>query len=665
MLGRRGPFLWLPMAFAANVLAVIAAAFLISANYQPGPGFTGLIIVTVLFAPLTLLAVWKVVELRLVKSVGEMAVAVRAMAHGEAGTQLDQGRWEALAPLPEAVNALAGRLADTRRQFTDSLASATARAEEEKGRLAAILHDLHQGVLVCNLRHQVVLYNQTATLLLDPGGVGLGRSLFGMVSHEPVLHTLDLLTHRRGGAPSAPFLSATAGGGAVLQGRMSLIRAQGEVTGYVITFDDAGRQIAALGRRDTLLRELLAALREPLGALPASTGTAGIAAALERAEAGWRALADGWWPMADIHSGDLAELVVRRLQDSGITLHAVGLPVWLHGDSHTLVLLLEALIRAAAEGTDGTDFDLEAELRDGGARLDVVWRGDPLGAGDLARLLDRPLAGALGGMTVRDALMHHSTTLQQGTREGVSWLWLPLARGASSEGGTVAATVPARPEFFDFDLLAQDRDIGNRGAIPLRSLTYVVFDTETTGLSPSQGDQIVSIAGVRIVNGRILTGESFSRIVNPGRPIPPESVKFHGITDSMVTDRPPIGVVLPQFKAFCADAVLVAHNAAFDLKFIRMREAEARVTFDNPVLDTMLLSSWVDGSKDHQSLDAIAERYGITVTDRHTALGDAMVTAALLMRLIEALEERGLNTLDDAVRTLNMTWELHNRAAVL
>ncbi|MBF0334460.1 MAG: 3'-5' exonuclease [Alphaproteobacteria bacterium] len=489
-----------------------------------------------------------------------------------------------------------------------------------------------------------------------------------MVAHEPVLHTLDLLTHRRDGESSAPFLSATADGGAVLQGRMSLIQAGGEATGYVITFDDATRQITALGRRDSLLRELLAQLRKPLDALPDSPERAALATTLARAEADWRGLAAGWWPMADIHSGDLAELVVRRLQDSGIELHAVGLPVWLHGDSHTLVLVLEALIRAAAEGTDGAAFDIEAESRDGGTRLEVMWRGDPLSAADLAGLLDRPLAGALGGMTVRDALMHHSSTLEQGTREGISWLWLPLASGASAEGKAKAKTsdavVPARPEFFDFDLLGQDRDIGNRGAIPLRSLTYVVFDTETTGLSPSQGDQIVSIAGVRIVNGRILTGESFSRIVNPRRPIPPESVKFHGITDSMVADRPPIGVVLPQFKAFCADAVLVAHNAAFDLKFIRMRERDARVTFDNPVLDTMLLSSWVDGSKDNQSLDAIAERYGIDVTDRHTALGDAMVTAALLLRLIDALEERGLHTLDDAVKTLNMTWELHNRGAV-
>ncbi|MBY0431403.1 MAG: 3'-5' exonuclease, partial [Rhodospirillales bacterium] len=162
--------------------------------------------------------------------------------------------------------------------------------------------------------------------------------------------------------------------------------------------------------------------------------------------------------------------------------------------------------------------------------------------------------------------------------------------------------------------------------------------------------------------GRNLTGETFNRIINPGRPIPEESVKFHGITDAIAKDKPPIGVVLPQFKAYAADAVLVAHNAAFDLKFIRMREQESRVRFDNPVLDTMLLSSYVDGSRENQSLDAIAQRYGIVVHDRHTALGDAMTTAAVLVKLIDALEAKGIHTLDEAVTTLNMSWELHNRA---
>jgi DNA polymerase-3 subunit epsilon len=224
----------------------------------------------------------------------------------------------------------------------------------------------------------------------------------------------------------------------------------------------------------------------------------------------------------------------------------------------------------------------------------------------------------------------------------------------------IAEKLPPRPEFFDFNLLAQ-APAGELGQVSLRALTYVVFDTETTGLRPMQGDQVVSLAAVRVVNGRILTGETFNRIVNPGRPIPVESQKFHGITDEMVVTKPPLTVVLPQFKAYAADAVLVAHNAAFDLKFIRMREAECGVIFDNRVLDTMLLSAFVDGTPENQSLDAIADRYGITVTDRHTALGDSLVTAALLLRLIDGLEAKGITTLDQAVTTLNMTMELHNR----
>ena len=112
-----------------------------------------------------------------------------------------------------------------------------------------------------------------------------------------------------------------------------------------------------------------------------------------------------------------------------------------------------------------------------------------------------------------------------------------------------------------------------------------------------------------------------------------------------------------------AESVLVAHNAAFDLKFIRMREHECGLRFDNPVLDTMLLSAYVDGTREGQSLDAIAERLGIRVTDRHTALGDAMATAAVLVKLIDGLEQRGIHTLDQAVKTLDITMELHQRQA--
>jgi DNA polymerase-3 subunit epsilon len=111
--------------------------------------------------------------------------------------------------------------------------------------------------------------------------------------------------------------------------------------------------------------------------------------------------------------------------------------------------------------------------------------------------------------------------------------------------------------------------------------------------------------------------------------------------------------------------VLVAHNAAFDLKFLRMREREFGVRFDNPVLDTMMLSNYLDGAEAGHSLDTICDRFGIEITDRHTALGDAVVTAAVLLRQIEMLEEKGITTLDQVVKELDINIQLHQRQLTL
>jgi DNA polymerase-3 subunit epsilon len=214
-----------------------------------------------------------------------------------------------------------------------------------------------------------------------------------------------------------------------------------------------------------------------------------------------------------------------------------------------------------------------------------------------------------------------------------------------------------RPTFYDFDLFDQDFD-GDLLDTPLRELSLVVFDTETTGLEPSRGDQIVQIAGVRVLNGRLLDDDRFDELVNPCMPIPKLSTRIHGISDEMVAGKDSAVHVLRRFHAFIGDAVLVAHNAAFDMKFLKLKEQALGVKFDFPVLDTLLLSVVLQPSHETHTLDAIANRFGIENHDRHSALGDSVTTAEVLVAMIDVLEARGITTLGQALEASDGVQEI-------
>ena len=207
----------------------------------------------------------------------------------------------------------------------------------------------------------------------------------------------------------------------------------------------------------------------------------------------------------------------------------------------------------------------------------------------------------------------------------------------------------ARPLVYDFDLLTavSEEAFENRA---LSDLSFVVFDTETTGLLPHK-DEIVQIGAVRVVKGRIIEGEHLDMLVDPGIPIPAASTKVHKVSDRMVQGAPDIADAGRVFHQFARDAVIVAHNAPFDMAFLRRHSGRMKVEWDHPILDTVLVSAVLFGASDTHTLDALCARLDISIPDalRHTALGDAVATAEALVRMLPMLQARGMVTFGDVI----------------
>ena len=186
--------------------------------------------------------------------------------------------------------------------------------------------------------------------------------------------------------------------------------------------------------------------------------------------------------------------------------------------------------------------------------------------------------------------------------------------------------------------------------VPLTELVCTVLDCETTGLHIDAGDRLVSIGAVRVDGGHLRADDTFDTLVDPGRTIPPSSIEFHGITDEMVAGAPTPSEALAAFTAYAADSVLVGHQVAFDLGFLRAAGPVPAGAQAGAVLDTMLLAAVLDPDPEARvGLDAVCERFGVPVVGRHTALGDALATAELLTLMLPLLADRGVVTLGDAL----------------
>ncbi len=173
---------------------------------------------------------------------------------------------------------------------------------------------------------------------------------------------------------------------------------------------------------------------------------------------------------------------------------------------------------------------------------------------------------------------------------------------------------------------------------------YVVFDLETTGFSP-ETNRIIEIGAVKVQNGKIV--DKFSTFVNPQVPIPFRIEQLTSINDSMVIDAPVIADILPEFMKFCEGCVMVAHNADFDMSFIKKNCQRLDIPCKPTIVDTVALARVLLPNLNRFKLDTVAKALGVSLENHHRAVDDAGCTAEIFVKFIEMLRDRGMSTLDE------------------
>jgi DNA polymerase III subunit epsilon len=716
---QRLPLLLGGMALALALLAGGSVA-LVAATLEPAERD----VVSALLASRTMLVVmfwlmvfgaaaWAATRLfeRFVEAPHRLAEQAQVLLAGSSARELDVQGSAANRHLAETLNTLAQQRTRLRDDVALQIAQASRGIEQERSRLSALMAELTQSVVVCNLDGRILLYNNQARAQAlawsrtpaTAGGaelIGLGRSIHALFERDLLVHALESIRQRaRAGAaqPSAQFVTST-GSGRLLRVQMTAVHAPaapGEASaaeptlnGYVLMLDDITREFEQEALRDRLLLGLTEGSRASLGNLQAAVEmlelpdleppmrerfqrvvrdeVGAMTARVQTLAADVLAGMKTRWPMQDMLGADLVAAGVRRIETLGavrVSASEVDASVWLKVDSYSLLQALAYLAGRLVDEYEVRSLRLRLQAAGARAQLDLVWAGTGLSTETVMNWqIDAMRSGAdATPLTLRDVVERHGGEFwferERVRHESFFRFLLPCSAPAEARPAALFERVDSRPEFYDFDLFqssVQTRALDDR---LLADLTCTVFDTETTGLSPSDGDEIIQIGATRIVNGKLLRNESFEQLVDPQRALAAASIAIHGIQPEALQGQPTILEVLPVFHTFAAETVLVAHNAAFDMRFLQMKEMASGLRFDQPVLDTLLLSAWLHPHQESHRLEAIAERLGVAVTGRHTALGDALVTAEVFLRLVPLLQARGVLTLGDARAASQQTYQ--------
>jgi DNA polymerase-3 subunit epsilon len=595
--------------------------------------------------------VWVLFDENVARPVERLAADMRARAHADVEETIENDSAKYLGDLAPAAAAVASNLTETRNAMALAVGRETAKLSAEKTRLETLLAEVPDGVLFCTPGHAIAMYNgHTRDIVGETEALGLGRPLMGLLRIGPIKQAYARLNTKRSGE-GTDILVTTRAGARLLEARMRLMWLEGQETddpGYILTLRDVTSGLAVQAERAHLLTDLVEAVEAALPALPGSDVTASLSQTLRKVAAHKAATDTLWWPMEALSAEDLGAALTAKLARKNIALGLDLDATELRCDGFAITRLLERLaldwtgagakgliLTTVGDAPDVTVLSLEADADEPNSEALAAWMATPLSPGT-------------SHFTGRDVTICHGTRISvepAGPGRTALRLTLPLA--------APRATGPSRAVLYDFDLLnaALPDDLAEAD---LRALSYVVFDTETTGLNPAV-DEVCQIAAVRVVNGKIVEGERFDMLVNPGRKIPAASTAVHHITNDMVEDAVSVTEAMRRFHTFAEGCVLVAHNAPFDMAFLRRREAEIGKRFEQPILDTVLCSAILYGQSAEHTLDALCARLHIRIpeADRHTAIGDAIGTGEAFRKMIPMLEAADLPKLGALIKAFD------------
>ena len=201
--------------------------------------------------------------------------------------------------------------------------------------------------------------------------------------------------------------------------------------------------------------------------------------------------------------------------------------------------------------------------------------------------------------------------------------------------------------------------------LEINNCSFVILDTETTGLEASMGDKIISLAALKIRNSLIQENEFLDELINPERDIPWESVKIHRITDEHVRGKPTLPELQSKINLFLKKSILIGHNIEFDKKFIYQDAANSDLSKRMKKItsiDTIYLTAALYPDLENYDLSYLCEHFNIRTNDqiRHSALGDCWITARLFLHLLNKAKEKNITTASGLLKLCNQGARLHH-----